>query len=85
MAIPASVGNYLTILELAFVALLLAGIYFFFNSQIAIPVLVMFLIVGYCFYDPLKILGPFGAEMRYMNVGIERIAEVMNKKTFSRA
>ena len=80
VAISGSVGSYLTILELGFVALLLAGIYFFFNNQIAIPVLVMFLIVGYCFYDPLKIRGPFGAEMRYMNVGAERIAEVINRK-----
>lgn len=80
VAISSSVGSYLTILELAFVAVLLAGIHFYFSGQITIPVLVMFLILGYIFYDPLKIVGPAGAEMRYMNVGAERIMNVLDEK-----
>lgn len=69
--------SYLTILEIGFIGLLLLGLYLLFGGQITIPVLILFLVIGYHFYTPLQNIGIFATEMRYMNVSAERITEVM--------
>ena len=71
------VVGYLTILEMGFIGLLLLGVYLLFGGQITIPVLIMFLVIGYRFYDPLQHVGMFATEMRYMNISAERITAVM--------
>ena len=71
---------YLTILEIGFIGLLLLGIYLLFGGQLTIPVLIMFLVIGYRFYEPLQNVGMFMTEMRYMNISAERITEVMKTK-----
>ena len=73
----APVLSYLVILEIGFIGLLLLGLYLLFGGQITIPVLIMFLIIGYHFYDPLRNVGVFATEMRYMNISAKRITEVM--------
>jgi ATP-binding cassette subfamily B protein len=77
------VVGYVTILEIGFIGLLLLGVYLFFGGQITIPVLIMFLVIGYRFYDPLQHVGMFATEMRYMNISAERITEVMKTKPLS--
>ena len=69
--------SYFVILELGFIGLLLLGLYLLFGGQITIPVLIMFVVIGYHFYTPLQNVGMFAAEMRYMNISAERITEVM--------
>jgi ATP-binding cassette subfamily B protein len=69
--------SYMVILELGFIGLLLLGLYLLFGGQITIPVLIMFVVIGYHFYTPLQNVGMFAAEMRYMNLSAERITEVM--------
>ena len=69
--------SYLVILEIGFIGLLLLGLYLLFGGQITIPVLIMFVVIGYHFYTPLQNVGTFAAEMRYMNISAERITEVM--------
>ena len=73
----APVLSYLVILEIGFIGLLLLGLYLLFGGQITIPVLIMFLIIGYHFYEPLRNVGVFATEMRYMNISAKRITEVM--------
>ncbi len=73
----APVLSYLVILEIGFIGLLLFGLYLLFGGQITIPVLIMFFIIGYHFYDPLRNVGVFATEMRYMNISAKRITEVM--------
>ena len=74
------VVGYLTILETGFIGLLLLGVYLLFGGTLTIPVLIMFLVIGYRFYDPLQQVGMFATEMRYMNISAERITEVMKTK-----
>ena len=74
---------YLTILEIGFIGLLLLGIYLLFGGQLTIPVLIMFLVIGYHFYEPLQHVGAFATEMRYMNICAERITEVMKTNPLS--
>lgn len=69
--------SYFVILEIGFIGLLLLGLYLLFGGQITIPVLIMFVVIGYHFYTPLQNVGMFAAEMRYMNLSAERITEVM--------
>jgi len=45
--------------------------------------LIMFLVIGYRFYEPLQNVGIFMTEMRYMNISAERITEVMKTKPLS--
>ena len=73
----APVLSYLVILEIGFIGLLLLGVYLLFGGQITIPVLILFLVIGYRFYDPLKNVGIYATEMRYYNISAERITEVM--------
>jgi len=75
--------SYLVILEMGFIVLLLLGVYLLFGGQLTIPVLIMFLVIGYRFYDPLQHVGMFATEMRYMNISAERITEVMKTKPLS--
>ena len=79
----APVLSYLVILEIGFIGLLLLGLYLLFGGQITIPVLIMFLIIGYHFYEPLRNVGVFATEMRYMNISAKRITEVMKTNPLS--
>jgi len=72
--------GYLAILEMGFIGLLLLGAYLLFGGQLTIPVLIMFLVIGYRFYEPLQNVGMFITEMRYMNISAERITEVLKTK-----
>ena len=69
---------YMAILEFGFVALLVAGVHLFLDRQIALPVLLMFLVLGYKFFEPLVNFGTFISGMRYMNLAASRITEVMD-------
>ncbi|MCK4733415.1 MAG: ABC transporter ATP-binding protein [Methanophagales archaeon] len=75
--------TYMTIFEVGFIGLLLLGIYLLFGGQLTIPVLIMFLVIGYHFYEPLQHVGAFATEMRYMNICAERITEVMKTNPLS--
>jgi ATP-binding cassette subfamily B protein len=69
---------YMTILELGFIGLLVFGIHLLLQGQIAVPVLLMFLVIGYKFFEPLINFGVFVSEMRYMNIAAGRITDVMH-------
>lgn len=69
---------YMAILELGFVALLVAGVHLFLDNQILLQVLLMFLVLGYKFFEPLINFGTFISGMRYMNLAASRITEVLD-------
>lgn len=79
------VMGYMIILELGFVGLLLVSTFFLSEGTITIPVIIMFLVIGYKFYEPLQQMGVFVSEMRYMTLAADRINDVMNVKPLSAA
>ncbi len=79
------VMGYMIILELGFVGLLLAGTFFLSEGTITIPVIIMFLVIGYKFFEPLQQMGIFVSEMRYMALAADRINDVMNVEPLSAA
>jgi ATP-binding cassette subfamily B protein len=74
----APVMCYVVILELGFVGLLVYGAQLYAAGGITAPVFVLFLVVGYKFFEPLINFGVFVSEMRYMNIAAGRIAAVMD-------
>ena len=69
---------YMTILDLGFISLLVFGVHLLLQGEISIPVLLMFLVIGYKFFEPLINFGVFISEMRYMNIAAGRITDVMD-------
>ncbi len=69
---------YMTILDLGFISLLVFGVHLLLQGEISIPVLLMFLVIGYKFFEPLISFGAFISEMRYMNIAAGRITDVMD-------
>lgn len=69
---------YMIILELGFMGLLTLGVYLLVQGDISIPVLLIFLVIGYKFFEPLINFGTFVSQMRYMNIAAERITDVMS-------
>lgn len=71
---------YFAFLEIGFLAILFFGLQFLENGTLSIPIFFLFLIVGYGFFEPLKILSEFMGEMRYMNMAADRVVETLNTK-----
>jgi ATP-binding cassette subfamily B protein len=74
----APVMLYVIILELGFVGLLVFGARLFATGELTTPVFVLFLVIGYKFFEPLINFGIFTSEMRYMQIAANRIAEVLD-------
>ncbi|PSB49533.1 ABC transporter ATP-binding protein [Chroococcidiopsis sp. CCNUC1] len=66
------------VLELGFVAILIAGTYFLFNDTITVPTLLLFLVLGWQLYVPLSGLFDFSARTRMMNAALLRVVGVLN-------
>jgi ATP-binding cassette subfamily B protein len=71
---------YGLILDLGYAALLVYGAYLLAKGEILVPVFVLFLVIGYKFFEPLFNFGLFSSEMRYMNIAGKRIVEVMETR-----
>ncbi|WP_029457116.1 ABC transporter transmembrane domain-containing protein [Solidesulfovibrio alcoholivorans] len=74
----APVMLYVIILELGFVGLLVFGARLFASGGLAVPVFVLFLVVGYKLFEPLINFGVFISEMRHMHIAANHIAEVLD-------
>ncbi|VVS94547.1 ABC transporter ATP-binding protein [Desulfoluna spongiiphila] len=68
---------YVLVLELGFIGLLLLGVHRFTLGGITLPVLLIFLVLGYKFFEPLIGFGFFVSEMRYMTLAAERVTDVL--------
>lgn len=66
------------VLEVCFLLMIYAGIHFFAEGSVSIPVLVAFLIMGYRLYEPIKVVLVDYSLLRYMNISLERVLEVLN-------
>ncbi|MGD9823142.1 ABC transporter ATP-binding protein [Desulfobacter sp.] len=77
-AASAPIQVYMTILDLGFVSLLVLGVHFLLQGEISIPIFLMFLVIGYKFFEPLISFGAFISEIRYMNIAASRITDVMD-------
>ncbi len=69
---------YMTILDLGFISLLVFGVHLLLQGEISIPILLMFLVIGYKFFEPLINFGVFISEIRYMNIAANRITDVLD-------
>ncbi|MFA8434805.1 MAG: ABC transporter ATP-binding protein [Marinifilaceae bacterium] len=65
------------VFELFFLLMVYLGIAAITEKSLAIPSFVAFLIVGYRLYDPLKLLMVDYALLRYMNVSLNRIIQLL--------
>ncbi|GAA4807845.1 ABC transporter ATP-binding protein [Olivibacter ginsenosidimutans] len=65
------------VLEVCFLLMLWLGIHFFAQGTLAIPVLIAFLLMGYRLYDPIKIMLVDFALLRYMNISLGRVLELL--------
>ena len=66
------------IFEITFILMTALGLYYWAGGSLTIPVLITFLIMGYNLYQPLKILMVDYILLRYMNVSLTRIIQVLN-------
>ena len=84
ITLEASAGGpvivYVLVLELGFICLLMLGIHRFLLGGITLPVLLIFLVLGYKFFEPLISFGFFVSEMRYMTLAAERVTDVLTTK-----
>ena len=69
---------YMGILEVGFMAIPLLGLHLLFLGEISREVLLLFMVVGYKFFEPLVNFGAFISEIRFMNIAAGRISEVMD-------
>ncbi len=69
------------IFEIGFLAMVALGLYYLTVNSIAIPVLITFLILGYQFYAPLKIVLVDYLLLRNMNESLVRIIDVLETPT----
>ncbi len=69
---------YNGVLGIGFVVILLLSTYFYFGGTLTVPVFLVFLVIGYQFYQPLLSAALFTMEARYMNLAAARMQEVMN-------
>jgi len=65
------------VFEVFFLLMLYMGIERLNFSTIAIPVLVVFLIIGYRLYEPLKLLMVDYVILKYMNISVTRIVDLL--------
>jgi len=66
------------VFELFFLMMVYFGIHRLVGETLSIPAFVAFLVVGYRLYEPLKLLMVDYAMLRYMNVSLQRIIELMH-------
>lgn len=71
---------YFAFLEIGFLAILFFGLQFLENGTLTIPIFLLFLIIGYGFYEPLKLMSEFMGELRYMNMAADRVVETLDTK-----
>jgi ATP-binding cassette subfamily B protein len=71
---------YRIVLETGLIAVLLLGNYYLFGGSLAVTAFILFLIIGYQFFQPLMDIGLYTAEMRYMNIAAERIVKVLDSE-----
>lgn len=64
--------------ELFYLLMVWVGLTYFTQHTLTIPVLIAFLIIGYRLYEPLKILLVDYIMLRYMNISLERIIQVLH-------
>ncbi len=64
-------------LELGFLGMVSLGLYFLIGGSLSVAVLIAFLILGYRFYEPLKIITIDLIIIRYMKIGIDRVVSVL--------
>lgn len=75
---PGALGScYNGILGIGFVVILLLSTYFYFGGTLTIPVFLVFLVIGYQFYQPLLSAAVFTMEALYMNIAAERMRDVL--------
>ncbi|RQO71645.1 ABC transporter ATP-binding protein [Pedobacter sp. KBW06] len=65
------------VLELFFLLMLGIAVTFFAHGSLAAPALITFLIIGYRLYEPLKIVLVDYVVLRYMNISLSRVIEVL--------
>ncbi|MEL6639145.1 MAG: ABC transporter ATP-binding protein [Bacteroidota bacterium] len=66
------------VLELFFLGMVYVALARFQEQTLSIPVLIAFLIVGYRLYEPLKILMINYTMLKYMNVSVRRIRQLLD-------
>lgn len=71
------VMTYSAMLELGFICTVISGFYFYDGGNLELGALLVFMIVGYKFFEPLLNFGLFSSEMKYMGLAANRITEVM--------
>ncbi len=71
---------YMAILEVGFTAVPVYGICLLGDGQITREALLVFLVAGYKFFEPLVGFGAFISEIRFMNIAAARIAAVMDTR-----
>lgn len=69
------------VLEIGFILMLALGLYYLSHQQITIPILIVFLIIGYNLYSPIKIVLVDYLMLRYMNESLSRVIEVLQEPT----
>lgn len=69
---------YMGILEVGFMAVPLLGLHLLFLGEISREVLLLFMVAGYKFFEPLVNFGAFISEIRFMNIAAARISQVMD-------
>ena len=73
------------ILEIGFILMLALGLYYLIHQEITIPVLMVFLILGYNLYNPVKVVLVDYLMLRYMNESLTRVIEVLEEPTMDTA
>lgn len=73
------------VLEIGFILMLALGLYYFTHHEITIPVLMVFLILGYNLYNPVKVVLVDYLMLRYMNESLTRVIEVLEEPTMDTA
>lgn len=82
--IPGSTAScFMSLLGVAYVVVVLAAMYALLGGALTVPVFLVFLVLGYQFYQPLVQAGMFIMEARFMNIAAERMKEVLNERPLS--
>ncbi|MCK4529290.1 ABC transporter ATP-binding protein, partial [candidate division WOR-3 bacterium] len=71
--------SYSAILEVGFVFLLLLGTYLTFDGDLKTEIFLIFLVISLHFYAPLRFMGTFFPEHRFMEKAADRINEVLEE------
>ena len=69
------------VLEIAFILMLALGLYYLTHGEITVPILMVFLILGYNLYSPIKVVLVDYLMIRYMNESLSRVIEVLQEPT----